>query len=91
VLLSLFLVCFVALSLTTVLLVIAGHRLRVAFRLLGSFCAIVLAIGSGEIAASIWRLKTSYVWAGEAFLLSGTGNRLVRDHDRVGSPAHAHA
>ncbi|HET7870170.1 MAG TPA: glycosyltransferase [Actinomycetota bacterium] len=68
-LLSLFLVCFVALSLTTVLLLIAGHRLRVASRLLGSFCAIVLTIGSGEIAASIWRLQTSYVWAGEAFLL----------------------
>jgi glycosyltransferase involved in cell wall biosynthesis len=69
VLLSVFLVCFVALSLTTLLLLIAGHRLRVASRLLGSFCAIVLALGSGEIAASIWRLQTSYVWAGEAFLL----------------------
>src|SRR6266508_1199629 len=69
VLLSVFLVCFVALSLTTLLLLIAGHRLRVASRLLGSFCEIVLALGSGEIAASIWRLQTSYVWAGEAFLL----------------------
>src|SRR5215218_6451682 len=49
VLLSLFLVCFVALVLTTVLLLLAGHRLRVASRLLGTFLAIVVAIGSGEI------------------------------------------
>jgi cellulose synthase/poly-beta-1,6-N-acetylglucosamine synthase-like glycosyltransferase len=72
VLLSLFLVCFVALVLTTVLLLIAGHRLRVASRLLGAFFAIVITIGSGEIAAAIWRLETSYVWAGEAFLLFPT-------------------
>jgi hypothetical protein len=72
VLLSLFLVCFVALALTTVLLLLAGHRLRVASRLLGAFFAIVIAIGSGEIAAAIWRLETSYVWAGEAFLLFPT-------------------
>ena len=71
-LLSLFLVCFVALVLTTGLLLLAGHRLRVASRLLGSFLAIVIAIGSGEAAAAIWRLQTSCVWAGEAFLFFPT-------------------
>jgi hypothetical protein len=61
VLLSVFLVCFVALVLTRLLFLLAGHRLRVASRLLGAFFAIVIAIVSGEIAAAIWRLETSYV------------------------------
>jgi cellulose synthase/poly-beta-1,6-N-acetylglucosamine synthase-like glycosyltransferase len=72
VLLSLFLVCFVALVSTTMLILLVGHRVRVASRLLGASCAIVVAIGSGEIAAAIWRLPTSYVWAGEALLLFPT-------------------
>jgi hypothetical protein len=52
-------VCFVALVVTAVLLLLAGHRHRVASRLLGAFFAIVIVIGSGEIAAAIWRLETS--------------------------------
>jgi hypothetical protein len=69
-LLSLFLTCFACLAITTVLLLVAGHRVRVSSRALGVLCALVLVVGSGELTARLWRLPVAYVEAGELLLLS---------------------
>ncbi|HYX80016.1 MAG TPA: hypothetical protein VE976_05330, partial [Actinomycetota bacterium] len=72
VLLSLFLVCFVALVLNTVLLLGLGHRVHVSFRPLGLAAGIVIAGVAGEVAARIWRLPVANIEAGEVLLLTCT-------------------
>ncbi|HKO83570.1 MAG TPA: hypothetical protein VJ140_03210, partial [Actinomycetota bacterium] len=69
VLLSLFLVCFVALAAATVLLLAFGDRVRVANRALGLAAGIVLAGGAGEAATRLWRLEPRPVLAAEALLV----------------------
>jgi Glycosyltransferase like family 2 len=69
VLLSLFLVCFVALAAATVLLLAFGDRVRVANRALGLGAGIVLAVGAGEAATRLWRLEPRPVLAAEAVLV----------------------
>jgi hypothetical protein len=72
VLLSLFLVCFVALVAATVLLLGFGDRVRVANRALGLVVGVVLAVGAGQAAARLWRLEPRPVLAAEALLVATT-------------------
>jgi glycosyltransferase involved in cell wall biosynthesis len=72
VLLSLFLVCFVALVAATVLLLGFGDRVRVANRALGLVAGVALAVGAGQAAARLWRLEPRPVLAAEALLIATT-------------------
>jgi cellulose synthase/poly-beta-1,6-N-acetylglucosamine synthase-like glycosyltransferase len=69
VILSLFLTCFTALVVTTVLLLALGSRLRFASRILGVLLALVLAIAAGEAAARIWDLVPGAVLLAEALFV----------------------
>lgn len=69
-LLSAFLTSAVGLGLTTVLLLLTGHRIKVASRLLGLALAIVVVAASGEAAAAIWDLPSRYVLLGEGAMLT---------------------
>jgi hypothetical protein len=68
-LLTLFLVCFVALAVATVLLLVLGDRVRLASRVLGLASGVVLAVGSGQAAARLWQLDARPVLAAEALLV----------------------
>src|SRR5262245_51226387 len=68
--LSIFLTCFVALLSATVLLVVAGHRIHVASRVLGLLLIVAVTLLSGEIAARLWTLSTKYIVYGEVLLLA---------------------
>src|SRR5713226_5659507 len=68
-LLSLTLVCLVALVGSTLLLLALGHRLRLASRLLGAGLSFAVAIGAGEAAARIWQLPSHYVLEGQGLLI----------------------
>jgi glycosyltransferase involved in cell wall biosynthesis len=69
VLLALFLTCFVALVVATVLLLALGDRVRVASRTLGLVLGAALAVASGETAARLWHLDPSPVLAAEGLLV----------------------
>jgi glycosyltransferase involved in cell wall biosynthesis len=68
-LLTLFLVCFVALAVATVLLLVLGDRVRLASRVLGLASGVVLAVGAGQAAARLWQLDPRPVLAAEALLV----------------------
>jgi len=68
--LSLFLTCVAALAVSTVLLLLFGHRVGFASRVVGIVCAAGLAIGAGEIAARLWDLPPTYVLVAEGLLLA---------------------
>jgi cellulose synthase/poly-beta-1,6-N-acetylglucosamine synthase-like glycosyltransferase len=72
VLLSLFLVCFVALVAATVLLLAVGDRVRVASRVLGLVVGLALAVGAGQATARLWRLEPRPVLMAEALLVAAT-------------------
>lgn len=69
-LLSAFLTSAVGIGLTTVLLLLAGHRVRVSSRVLGVLLGLVAVAGSGEVAAAIWELPSRYVLLGEGAMLT---------------------
>jgi cellulose synthase/poly-beta-1,6-N-acetylglucosamine synthase-like glycosyltransferase len=68
--LGLFLTCVVALAIATVLLLLLGHRLRFASRILGILCAVALALGAGEVAALLWDIPAATVVAAEVLLVT---------------------
>jgi cellulose synthase/poly-beta-1,6-N-acetylglucosamine synthase-like glycosyltransferase len=68
--LSLFLTCVVALAVATSLLLLLGHRVRFASRIVGILLAAGLAAGAGEVAALVWDLPAAYVLGAEAVLFS---------------------
>src|SRR5262245_43843236 len=67
--LTLFLTCAIGLGLSTLLLILLGHRLRIASRVLGALAAVAVTVASGELAGLVWRLPSSDVWLAEAALL----------------------
>jgi len=67
--LSLFLTCVAAMAVATVLLLLLGHRVCFASRIVGILCVAGLAIVAGELAARIWDLPPAYVLAAEGLLL----------------------
>jgi glycosyl transferase family 2 len=69
VILSLFLTCFTALVIGTLLLLLLGARIRFASRILGILLSTAVAVGSGELAAAVWRLPPGAVLVGEATLV----------------------
>ena len=68
-LLSLFVTCAIALGLSTFLLLLFGHRLRVSSRILGMLLTVLVVAGAGEAASAFLRLPSSYVEAAQIFLL----------------------
>jgi hypothetical protein len=66
VLASVFLTCAIALGSACVLLLVLGHRVRFASRVVGIVFGGVLAVGAGEVAARLWDLPSSYVEVGQA-------------------------
>jgi len=72
VLLSLFLVCVISLSTATVLLLLLGHRTRVALRPFGLLLAAAVAFVGGWAALRIWDLPTGSVRAGQVIVFAVT-------------------
>src|SRR5438477_6704275 len=62
---ALFLVCASGLALSTLLLLLVGRRLQVAWPPLGVGFALLVAVASGQVAAVLWRLPTNLVEVGE--------------------------
>jgi cellulose synthase/poly-beta-1,6-N-acetylglucosamine synthase-like glycosyltransferase len=71
--LSLFLVCATALVVSTVLLLAAGHRLRISSRILGLVVGAAVTLASGEAAAAIWKLPSNLVVWAEAVVFVAIG------------------
>jgi cellulose synthase/poly-beta-1,6-N-acetylglucosamine synthase-like glycosyltransferase len=71
-LLTLFLTCAIALAVSTLLLLAAGRRLRVASRPLGLLVGVGVALAAGELAARIWNLSPNPVLGGEAVVAALT-------------------
>lgn len=59
----------VALAAATVLLVVLGHRIRFASRILGILLGLAIAAGAGEVAARVWRLPATDVLVAQAVLV----------------------
>jgi cellulose synthase/poly-beta-1,6-N-acetylglucosamine synthase-like glycosyltransferase len=77
--LSLFLTCVVALAVTTILLLLAGHRGRHASRLVGGLLAVAVAAVSGEIAKALFDLPAGQVLAaGIGLAIFGIAITLLR-------------
>src|SRR2546423_698634 len=72
VLLSLFLTCVVSLGISTLLLVLLGHRVRFSSRVVGILLAVAVTLVAGEAAARLWNLPSGYVEAAEVALASVT-------------------
>src|SRR5207248_1733755 len=68
VLLTLFLTCFVAVGISTVLLVALGRRLRIAGRALGVALGAAVAIAAGELARVAWHLQAGSVRAAQVLV-----------------------
>src|SRR5687767_11387214 len=68
-LLSLFLTCFVALGIGTLLLITLGHRVRFALGLAGLVLTAAVAFGSGVIARAIWDFPSKYALYGTVLLI----------------------
>jgi cellulose synthase/poly-beta-1,6-N-acetylglucosamine synthase-like glycosyltransferase len=60
VLLTIVLTASVVLAVATLLLILLGHRLRFASRIVGLLLAVVVAGGSAELAARLWHLVPAY-------------------------------
>src|SRR6266571_2381369 len=69
---SLFLTCATALGISTILLLLVGHRLRVGVRPLGLLLAVGVTLAAGELAAAVWHLPPADVERGQAVLLAAT-------------------
>src|SRR5947208_14943497 len=69
-LLGLFLVCFVGLCVSSVLLLTLGRRLRFSFAPLSLLLAVALAALAGEVAERVWNLPATSVRAGQALLIA---------------------
>jgi hypothetical protein len=67
-LLSLFLTCFVALGVATVLLL--GHRVRFAFGLLGLTLTAAIAVAAALAAETLWDLPARYVRGSMALIVA---------------------
>ena len=67
-LLSVTLVCLIALGLGTVSLVFAGHRIRSGSRWAGTASALCLAAGAAWLAERLWHLPSAHTLAGAALL-----------------------
>ena len=77
--LSLFLTCAVALALTTILLLLAGHRGHRTSRMLGALLAVAVAVFAGPAAMVLFDLPREPVLAAEAGLvIFGIAITLVR-------------
>src|ERR671939_1087797 len=70
--LSVFLTSFVAIVVTTVLLISFGRRLHRGSIAAGTLLALVVTVLSGEIAARLWQLPSRYVEVGQGVLLAVT-------------------
>jgi cellulose synthase/poly-beta-1,6-N-acetylglucosamine synthase-like glycosyltransferase len=70
--LTTFVVAVVAIGVTTVLLLLLGHRVGFASRIAGIFLGVLIAVGTGEVAAAIWNLPTFETLVAEATLVAGT-------------------
>ncbi len=68
-LLSLFLTCFVALVVATLLLLVLGHRVHFSFWVLGVALTAAIAAGAGLAAEEWWSLPTRYVRGGQLLLV----------------------
>jgi cellulose synthase/poly-beta-1,6-N-acetylglucosamine synthase-like glycosyltransferase len=69
VLLTLFLVCAAGLLISTVLLLLLGHRLRIGAWPLGIAISVVVAVGAGQAARTIWEIPPHPVVRGEIVLV----------------------
>jgi cellulose synthase/poly-beta-1,6-N-acetylglucosamine synthase-like glycosyltransferase len=69
VILALFLTCFVALVVATLLLLLLGARLHFASRILGIALSVALAVGAGEVAARLWNLPPRPVLLAEGTIV----------------------
>src|SRR5437660_239533 len=69
-LLGLFLVCFVGLCVSTVLLLTVGRRLRFSFAPLSLLLAVALAALAGEVAVRVWDPPATSVRAGQVLLIA---------------------
>src|SRR5919198_619840 len=68
--LSLFLTCFTCLVISTLGLLLLGHRTPWAFRLVGLALTAALALVGGELAAAVWKLPAQYVERGELIVVA---------------------
>lgn len=68
--LALFITLAVAVGISTVMLVTAGHRLRFASRLIAIVCGAAIAIGSGELVARVGDLAPEPVLFAEMAILA---------------------
>ena len=62
---SLFLTCVLSLALTTILLVVFGHRTKLRFWPAAVLLLFVVTVASGELAARIWHPPSRYVVVAE--------------------------
>jgi cellulose synthase/poly-beta-1,6-N-acetylglucosamine synthase-like glycosyltransferase len=69
-LLTLFLVCFVALVMATVLLLTIGHRVRITSPLLGLVLVVAISFLAGLIADEIWTVDNDTVLAAQIGLVA---------------------
>jgi cellulose synthase/poly-beta-1,6-N-acetylglucosamine synthase-like glycosyltransferase len=70
VLLSVFLVCFIALAIATALLLLVGARVRICSPLLGVALTVGIAYVAGLAADAIWTLEKDSVWYGAALVVA---------------------
>jgi cellulose synthase/poly-beta-1,6-N-acetylglucosamine synthase-like glycosyltransferase len=70
VLLTIVLTASVVLAVATLLLLLVGHRLRFASRVLGLLFAALVAAGSAELAARLWHLVPSYTLTAAGLVLA---------------------
>ena len=66
---SLFLTCVMVLSISTVLLLLLGRRLRIASSFVSLLLGVVVIAASGELAARIWSLPSRDVLGAEIIVL----------------------
>lgn len=66
--LSILLTCLVAVAVTTGLLLVAGHRVRIASRVLGIALGALIALFAGVAAAHLWKLPSHFAWSGVALV-----------------------
>jgi len=69
---SLFLTCAAALAGSSILLLLFGHRVRVASRIVGVLFGAALVIAAGEAGARLWDLPSHYVITGQSILFGMT-------------------
>jgi cellulose synthase/poly-beta-1,6-N-acetylglucosamine synthase-like glycosyltransferase len=72
VLFSVFVVCSVALGISTVLLAAIGRRIRASSRLLGALVAAVVYFAAGWVASEVWAVPARPIEAAEVFCFAVT-------------------